>query len=456
MKYTAKLVAAMAVLTAAASTQFVVSAAGMNSAAGPASTSIVAGGMATHLLEGQTAAAQAQPTAPSLNAAASKIDASAVISALSANGSSNPDLVSQAVSEAGGFASTMNSSSVVGSSTSSPPNRQVTTTAEPNSSASSSAEVRAATSAASSSASQSASNVQASSASASASSSDTASWQYAAGAFGCAQGNATGTAYLCQASGAPLPDNQRRDTADVQSEGSETKRALAGAEEMFENLFDKRQSADDKSGNGGPPDDVLNKDSPDVGWLDTVIGAVPYKNGDLAASIVWILATLLLFPLFLIRLFRRSSLIAHVLFTVFLWGCVMLAAFGIRAYLSNGTPKSTLMNVENILLQMLPCFLIEPLINLLSLYAQQGGFPTGVPRVALLLRFFNLVAFLLYIIGGAYLANWLSGWDSALMDNQTIRDRDDFPDSQPLGITRIGPIVGAFLQVICIIGSLLL
>lgn len=280
----------------------------------------------------------------------------------------------------------------------------------------------------------------------------TASWHYWGGALGCDQGSASGTAYVCHATGVAVP--AKRFNQEAPAERAEE------SEEIFENMMDKRQSSDsegdDPSGNGGPPLDILNKDSPDIGWLDVIVGAVPYKNGDLAPSIVWILATLVLFPLFLIRLLRRSSLIAHVLLTVFIWGCVMIATFAIRASLANKTPKSTLMNVQNITLQILPCLLIEPLLNLLALYAQQGGFPTGVPRVALFLRFLNLIALLLYIVGAAYLANWISGWDAALQDNQQIGDRSNFPNSIPDSISRIGPIVGSFMQVVCILGALIL
>ncbi|PWN34959.1 uncharacterized protein FA14DRAFT_164106 [Meira miltonrushii] len=268
----------------------------------------------------------------------------------------------------------------------------------------------------------------------------TASWHYWGGALGCAQGSASGTAYVCHATGVPEPANERRQEPE--------ERAMEMDDEVFEDMMDKRQSSD--SGGDDP------SDSPDIGWLDVIVGAVPYKNGDLAPSIVWILATLLLFPLFIIRLFRRSSLIAHVLLTVFIWGIVMIATFAIRADLANKTPVTTLISVQNITLQILPCLLIEPLLNLLALYAQQGGFPTGVPRVALFLRFLNLVALILYIVGAAYMATWLSDWNSALQDNQQIGDRSNFPNSEPDSISRIGPIAGAFMQVVCILGALIL
>ncbi|KAJ1033025.1 hypothetical protein NDA16_000304 [Ustilago loliicola] len=40
------------------------------------------------------------------------------------------------------------------------------------------------------------------------------------------------------------------------------------------------------SGNGEAPGNINNPNSPDLGWLDLQVGAVPYKNGDLIASIV--------------------------------------------------------------------------------------------------------------------------------------------------------------------------
>ena len=69
---------------------------------------------------------------------------------------------------------------------------------------------------------------------------------------------------------------------------------------------------------------------------------------------MWILATLLLVPLFLVRLLRRSSLISGVLFTIALWMLAMLATFGIRAWISNHAPTTTLMIVRRGLLSTPP------------------------------------------------------------------------------------------------------
>lgn len=283
------------------------------------------------------------------------------------------------------------------------------------------------------------------------------SWTWVAGAFGCPEGvSAYGTAFLCS--------DQETATAPSATSSAAAKSAknavrIAREDHVFadmgsRNFLQARQTPD--SGNGGPPTDVNNLDSPDLGWLDTVVGGVPYKNGDLAASIVWILAVLFLIPLFLIRLLRRSSLIAHVLFTIFIWGCAMVAAMGIRAYLSNNTPTTTLMIVENILLQILPPLLLEPLLNLLAMYARQGNARSGVPTVCLLLRFFNLVALILFAVTAAYTGVYLHQWDETLMDANAVGAMSDFPDRTPLGIVRIGPIVGAFLMIISIAGGLLL
>lgn len=465
-KWSSKWMKTAAVMAAIASSQLVPSV----SATDP---SVPIGGMVPHLLEhGNTtssfvsSASMIATTADSqatLQASKQqKTNASeAVLSAFSEDGTPHSSLVNEAVSLAGTNAGTKTDDPSDKSAGYTRKAEQTRTSSkqQPTGSKSkpaSSGENRAAFPAVSSKSDFTSSTYAATSSSASQASSTptpaerTANWHYWGGALGCDQGSASGTAYVCHATGVPEPPNAKRQEAE--------ERAVEMDDEMFENMMEKRQSSDgnDPSGNGGPPLDILNKDSPDVGWLDVIVGAVPYKNGDLAPSIVWILATLVLFPLFVIRLFRRSSLIAHVLLTVFIWGCVMIATFAIRASLANKTPKTTLMSVQNITLQILPCLLIEPLLNLLALYAQQGGFPTGVPRVALFLRFLNLVALLLYIIGAAYLATWLSQWDAALQDNQQIGDRSNFPNSEPDSISRIGPIAGSFMQVICILGALIL
>lgn len=442
--------------------------------------SIPVGGMVPHYLEGMNATSSIPSPAASMLATAAgsqatlqassdgkKVNASEVVlSAFSADGVPNASLVSEAVSLAGTAQGTQTDSP---SDKSAGYTRKATETAsskhEPKNSNTNSKKAtpsdrnRAALPQVTSKTAFTSSTYASSSASGSQSSStptafqEPARWHYWAGALGCQQGTASGTAFVCHAT--------ESSSSAKRSIEEPIRRVAESDDEVFEGMFDKRQSSsdsggDDPSGNGGPPADILNKDSPDIGWLDLIVGAVPYKNGDLAPSIVWILATLLLFPLFVVRLFRRSSLIAHVLLTVFIWGCVMIATFAIRASLANKTPNSTLMNVQNITLQILPCLLIEPLLNLLALYAQQGGFPTGVPRVALFLRFLNLVALILYIVGAAYLATWISNWDSALEDNQQIGDRSNFPDSVPDSISRIGPIVAAFMQVVCILGAFIL
>lgn len=213
----------------------------------------------------------------------------------------------------------------------------------------------------------------------------------------------------------------------------------------------RRGSTD--SGNGEAPNNINNPNSPDLGWLDVQVGAVPYKNGDLIASIVWILATIALIPLLLIRLLRRSSLISMVLMTVIIYMVLMLVAFGARAKLASETPTLTLMNVEGIILAVLLPLLIEPLLHLLGLYARQGGSRTGVPTAALVLRILNLVVFILFIVAAAYYANWLSSWNTALQMTQTAQD---LPGIVPPKITRIGPVVASVIELIVILGAALL
>ncbi|CCF52829.1 hypothetical protein NDA11_007391 [Ustilago hordei] len=207
------------------------------------------------------------------------------------------------------------------------------------------------------------------------------------------------------------------------------------------------------SGNGEAPSDINNPNSPDVGWLDLQVGAVPYKNGDLIASIVWVLATIALIPLLLIRLLRRSSLISMVLLTVIVYMVLMLVAFGVRARLSATTPTTSLMNVEGIILAVLVPLLIEPLLHLLGLYSQQSGRSTGVPQAALILRILNLIVFLLFLVAAAYYASWLDSRNKALQMTQTAQD---LPGITPPKVTRIGPVVASVLVIIVILGAALL
>lgn len=214
-----------------------------------------------------------------------------------------------------------------------------------------------------------------------------------------------------------------------------------------------RRAPGTASGNGEAPGDINNPNSPDVGWLDLQVGAVPYKNGDLIASIVWVLATIALIPLLLIRLLRRSSLISMVLVTVIIFMVLMMVAFGVRARLSATTPTTSLMNVEGIILAILIPLLIEPLLHLLGLYAKQGGRSTGVPQASLILRILNFIVFLLFLVAAAYYASWLDSWNKALQMTQTAQD---LPNITPPKVTRIGPVVASVLEIIVILGAALL
>ncbi|GAC71849.1 hypothetical protein PANT_5c00102 [Moesziomyces antarcticus T-34] len=213
----------------------------------------------------------------------------------------------------------------------------------------------------------------------------------------------------------------------------------------------RRGSSD--SGNGEAPGNINNPNSPDLGWLDVQIGGVPYKNGDLIASIVWILATIALIPLLLIRLLRRSSLISMVLITIIVFMVLMLIGFGVRAKLANNTPTTSMMNVEGIILAVLLPLLLEPLLHLLGLYSKQGGRPSGVPTASLVLRILNFIVFLLFLVAAAYYASWLDKWENALKMTQTAQD---LPDIIPPKVTRIAPVVGAIIEIIVILGAALL
>ncbi|SPO25868.1 uncharacterized protein UTRI_03233 [Ustilago trichophora] len=213
----------------------------------------------------------------------------------------------------------------------------------------------------------------------------------------------------------------------------------------------RRGSSD--SGNGEAPGNINNPNSPDLGWLDVQVGAVPYKNGDLIASIVWVLATIALIPLLLIRLLRRSSLISMILITVIIYMVLNLVAFGVRAKLSATTPTTSLINVEGIILAILIPLLIEPLLHLLGLYSKQSGRTSGVPTASLVLRILNFIVFLLFLVAAAYYASWLDKWNNALQLTQTAQD---LPPIVPPKVTRIGPVVGSVLEIIVILGAALL
>ncbi|KAN0064743.1 hypothetical protein ACQY0O_001798 [Thecaphora frezii] len=214
-----------------------------------------------------------------------------------------------------------------------------------------------------------------------------------------------------------------------------------------------RSRANNDSGNGQAPTNINNPDSPDLGWLDTFVGAVPYKNGDLAASVVWILATLCLIPLLLIRMIRTSSLISSVLFTIVIYMVLMLVGFGMRAKLADQTPTTPMMEAMTIILAILLPLLLEPLIALLSLYSTQAGRQTGVPTAAMALRVFNFIVFLLFLVAAAYDAAWLNSWDKALRNRHTAQE---LPPIQPPGVVRIAPVAAAVIELILILGTALL
>lgn len=195
---------------------------------------------------------------------------------------------------------------------------------------------------------------------------------------------------------------------------------------------------------------------PDLGWLDTIVGAVPYRSGDLASSIVWIVLTLLLTPLFVVRLLRRSSLVAHVLICIFCWACAMVASFGIRAWMAASTPTTRFIIAENVILQTLPCLLLEPLFSLLAMYSAQGEVKSGVPFVCMLLRVINLAVLALFAVTAAFTGIFLKQWDHALMSSTDSGARNAFPADLPASITQLGPIIASFLMLAVIAGGLLL
>ncbi|PWN47347.1 hypothetical protein IE53DRAFT_390519 [Violaceomyces palustris] len=197
--------------------------------------------------------------------------------------------------------------------------------------------------------------------------------------------------------------------------------------------------------------------APDIGWLDCIVGGVPFKDGDLAASVVWLLVTFAMIPLLLIRLLRRSSLISMVLATVMIYMVLNVAGFGIRAWLSNNVPTTTLMIIEDAILGNLLPLLIEPLLHLLSLFSVQSGRKSGVPTAVLILRILNLVAFILFAVSSGYNGKWLWDWQRALDQTWTTEEEvQAFPPNSPPEIVRIGPILACVVEVVVILGAGLL
>lgn len=264
----------------------------------------------------------------------------------------------------------------------------------------------------------------------------------AAGPYGCGKATPSGRALLCYATGAVTSPSKR---------SLETPSPLE-ARELDEEDYVRRPSLNSSSIIAA----IDNLDSSDLGWLDTIVGVVLYKTGDFVSSIFWIVATVMLLPLFLIRLARRSSLIAHVLISVFLWICLILTAFGIRAWMANTSPSTTYMIAENVILQILPNLLLEPLLTLLAMYSVQGGVSSGVPSVCLLLRLVNFIAMVLFAVSAAFTSIYINKWNQALLIPTALGSLDAFPAYLPLVITRLGPVIGSFMMLGAIAGGLLL
>jgi hypothetical protein len=263
---------------------------------------------------------------------------------------------------------------------------------------------------------------------------ETEIWSWAAGAYGCGTSSPSGNLLLCYATG----------TGPVGKRDGPQATAAPVLEARDVEEYVKRANSSQSS-------------SPDLGWLDTIVGAVPYHKGDLVASIIWVVVTFLLIPLFLIRIIRRSSLVIHSLICVTLWIIASITAFGIRAWMSLKGPTTELMIVENVLLQIIPCLLLEPVFNLLAMYSTQGGeVKSGVPRVCILLRIVNVAAMALFAATAAYTAIFLNQWNDALMSSTISDTRDAFPAYSPANIAQIGPIIASFMMLAVIAGGLLL
>lgn len=256
----------------------------------------------------------------------------------------------------------------------------------------------------------------------------TQTWSWAAQAYGCGTATPQGSMILCMATGVSMGARAVQVTATP---------ILSRA--MPELVI--RDST---------TDNVLR---PDVAWLDVVVGAVPFKSGDLIPSIVWVIVTLMLTPLFVLRLIQRSSSIITILSTIFVWSCAVIVAFALRVYMSINTPTTHLMVAENGLLQILPTLVLEPLLCLLAMYAAQNGNKKS-SKYFWLLRSVNLVAFVLFIVSSVYFGMYLQDWDEALQSTTT--SGANVPAFAPSALIRIAPIIASFLIIIAVAGGLFL
>jgi len=139
----------------------------------------------------------------------------------------------------------------------------------------------------------------------------------------------------------------------------------------------------------------------------TLFGGVPIQSQDLAASIVFLIAFVLLLPLAIFRLAKPEARSAElscrvadsaqtrhrVLFKPVLFTCVRIASYGIRAGEAGGNYSIGLFIAEQILVLCGGLMLIEPVAQLLEKHIgakAQRGSEEGVPGLIKLLRLMRM------------------------------------------------------------------
>ncbi|KAJ8296093.1 hypothetical protein OF846_001410 [Rhodotorula toruloides] len=142
----------------------------------------------------------------------------------------------------------------------------------------------------------------------------------------------------------------------------------------------------------------------------SLVGGVPLKNPDLAASIIFLAAWALLTPLLVWRFAVRRTRIA-VLIRPAVVIVIRIATFVIRALEANGNYATSLFITEQVLLLIGLIPLCEPLISLLRFHVRRYWTPspadgpkerkTMLNRLLILLRIALIIAIVLGCVSGS-------------------------------------------------------
>ncbi|GAA5967832.1 hypothetical protein JCM21900_001786, partial [Sporobolomyces salmonicolor] len=139
-------------------------------------------------------------------------------------------------------------------------------------------------------------------------------------------------------------------------------------------------------------------------------GGVPLKHPDFAASIVFVIAFLLLTPVALFRIIRPASR-TTVLARPAIFLVARVGTYVVRAIQANGNYSTGLFIAEQILLLCGFLLLCGPLVSLVKYHTYQGWIPTGqkgsqpFELITRLLHVALLVAVILGIVVGSEISN---------------------------------------------------